>query len=453
MYHPKKYHIHFVGIGGIGMSAIAEILLLEGYKVSGSDISRTPLTERLSKAGATIFYDHKEHHIGDADVLVYSSAINSDNCEITFANNNNIPVIHRSEMLAEIVRQKYSIAITGSHGKTSTTAIVGEILSQADMNPGIIVGGILKNISTNAKSGNGNFVVLEADESDGSLLSLTPSIAIITNVDKEHMDHYGSIDKIHQAFLTFANLPPFYGATVLCADDPVLNSFIPKLKGKYLTYGIENSADIMAENIKQLTPFSMTFDLVYQKKIIDKIDLNLAGYHNVLNALASIVTGIVLDIPFDIQKKALKHIKGVQRRMDFKGERGNVIVMDDYAHHPTEIKATLKAIKDGWSDHNLCVLFQPHRYSRTKDLFNQFVNAFDLADQVVILPVYSAGESPIENINSEKLWQAMKTILSNRVSYAETFENAIEQVDIKQKTLLLTLGAGDIWKAGELFLC
>ncbi|KPA15577.1 UDP-N-acetylmuramate--L-alanine ligase [Candidatus Magnetomorum sp. HK-1] len=453
MFHPEKNHIHFVGIGGIGMSAIAEILMFEGYQVSGSDIRPTPLTERLTKSGATIFFTHEGHHVNDANVVVYSSAIDSDNCELTSAKANNIPVIHRAEMLAEIVRRRFSIAISGSHGKTSTTAIMGEILSHANMHPSIVIGGILKNISTNAKSGKGDYIVLEADESDGSLLNLYPSIAIITNVDQEHMDHYGSMENVYQAFLTFANRPPFYGATVICADDPVLRSFIPKLNARCLTYGIENSAHVMAKNIKQIAPFQMTFDLVYKNKIIDNIRLNLAGYHNVLNALASIAASIVLDIPFSIQKKALELTEGVQRRMDIKGEKGQVLVMDDYGHHPTEIIATLKAIKSGWPDRHLWVFFQPHRYSRTQDLFDQFASAFDLADRVILLPIYSAGESPIESISSEQLCKAMKKNLSNRVSFAENFEQAIEQIDSHQKILLLTLGAGDIWKAGDLFLC
>ncbi|MBF0450211.1 MAG: UDP-N-acetylmuramate--L-alanine ligase [Candidatus Magnetomorum sp.] len=452
MFHPKNYHIHFVGIGGIGMSAIAEILMIEGYQVSGSDIRSTPLTERLSKSGATIYYGHEAHHVKGADVLVYSTAVHSDNCEIASARTNHIPVIHRAQLLAEIVSRRFSIAVTGSHGKTSTTAIVGEILSQADLNPSIILGGILNKLSTNAKSGKGNFIVVEADESDGSLLNLYPSIAIITNVDHEHMDHYGTIEKVCQAFLTFANRPPFYGATVLCADDPVLRSFIPKMSGKCLTYGIENSADVMAKNIKQTAPSTMAFDLVYQNRDIEHIQLNLAGVHNVLNALASIAACRILDIPWSVQKKALTLVEGVQRRMDIRGKRDQVLVMDDYGHHPTEIIATLKAIKAGWPDRQLCVLFQPHRYTRTRDLFDDFANAFDLADQLVILPIYSAGEAPIENIDSQHLCQAMKKNLSNRVACAETFEQAIDLSVKNQKTLLLTLGAGDIRKAGDLFL-
>jgi UDP-N-acetylmuramate--alanine ligase len=452
MFDPKNFHIHFVGIGGIGMSAIAEILIAEGYHVSGSDIQPTLLTEQLSKAGATIFYGHNAHQIEGADVLVFSTAIRSNNCEIEAAKIINIPVVHRSQMLAEIVHRKFSIAVTGSHGKTSTTAIIGEILLQAGLYPGIVLGGILNKHETNAAPGKGKFIVVEADESDGSLLNLSPSIAVITNVDQEHMDHYGTMDKVHQAFFTFADKPPFYGATVLCVDDPVLRSFVPKISGQCITYGIEHSADFMAKNIKQQAPSAMTFDLIYKKELIDHITLNLAGYHNVLNALASIAVSHILDISWSVQKDALAELEGVQRRMDIRGNRGNVLVMDDYGHHPTEIVATLKAIKDGWPDRHLCVLFQPHRYSRTKDLFDNFTRSFDLADQLVILPIYSAGESPIENIDSQNLYQTMKDIGSNKVYYAETFQQAISLIEMHHKSLLLTLGAGDIRKAGDLFL-
>jgi len=452
MFHPDKYHIHFVGIGGIGMSAIAEILMASGYRISGSDIRPTPLTNHLSNSGAMIYYGHEAYHVNGADVLVYSSAIQPDNCEIKTAKQNNIPVIHRSQMLAEIVHRKFCIAVTGSHGKTTTTAIIGEILSQAGLNPGIILGGILNKQATNATPGKGNFIVVEADESDGSLLNIQPSIAVITNVDQEHMDHYGSMEKVHQAFLAFANKPPFYGATIICADDPVLRSFIPEINGKTITYGIKHSADFMAQNIKQIGHFTMSFDLVFRNKLIDNLYLNLAGNHNILNALASIAASYLFDIPWTAHKKGLSTIEGVQRRMDIRGQRDQVLVMDDYGHHPTEIVATLKAVKAGWPDRHLCVLFQPHRYTRTKDLFDKFTQSFDMADQIIILPVYSAGEAPIDNVDSQHLCQAMKNFVPNKVSYTETFEQAISQLKTNQKTLLLTLGAGDIRKAGDIFL-
>jgi len=452
MFNPKNYHIHFIGIGGIGMSAIAEILIHQGYSVSGSDIQSTALTQKLSQAGAIIYNTQASENIKHVNAVVYSSAIQADNCERIEAQKKQIPVIHRSEMLAEIMRSRFSIAVTGSHGKTTTTGIIGEILHRAQMNPTIVVGGIMKALSTNAQSGAGDYIVVEADESDGSLLNLYPSIAVITNIDQEHMDHYGSMEKIHQTFLTFANRSPFYGATVLCMDDPVLRSFVKKIDKKCVTYGIDHSADFMAENIEHAGPFQISFDLVHKNKFVDRIVLHMTGQHNVLNALASIATCSIIDIPWPTQKNTLGLIEGVQRRMDIRGQCQQVLVMDDYGHHPTEIIATLKAIKNSWPDYHLCVMFQPHRYSRTKDLYEQFTHAFYQADQLIILPIYSAGEPPEDTVSSELLTRDIQQNMPNRAVYVKSFDDAIQLVDKDRKTLLLTLGAGDIRKAGELFL-
>jgi len=452
MFYPKNYPIHFIGIGGIGMSAIAEILIAQGYPISGSDIRSTSLTRRLSQAGAKIFENHSPENVNNVRLVIYSSAIQSDNCEIVAAKSKKITIIHRSEMLSELMRSKFSIAVTGSHGKTTTTGIIGEILFQAKMNPTIVMGGILNTFATNACSGTGDFIVVEADESDASLLNLYPSIAIITNIDQEHMDHYGAIEKVHEAFFAFANRPPFYGATVLCVDDPVVASFENHIKNKCVTYGIKNHAQFMAQNIEETGPFQTSFDLVYENKTIDQFFLNMTGQHNILNSLAAIATCTLLDIPLHIQKQALSVIKGVQRRMEIRGKRDQVLVMDDYGHHPTEIVATIKAIKTGWPDYRLCVLFQPHRYTRTKDLFESFAQAFHQADQLILLPIYSAGESPIPNVSSKNLYQSIKSYLTQNVFYTETFEQAIDLIDTKQKQLMLTLGAGDIRLAGDLFL-
>jgi UDP-N-acetylmuramate--alanine ligase len=452
MFSPKNYPIHFIGIGGIGMSAIAEILIKQGYPISGSDIRSTPLTQRLSQAGATIFYKHSPDNVTHARAVVYSSAIHSDNCEIEAARNMHISVVHRSEMLSEIIRKKFSIAVTGSHGKTTTTGIIGEILHRANKHPTIVLGGILNSLSSNACSGTGDYIVVEADESDSSLLNLYPSIAIITNIDQEHMDHYGAIEKIHDAFFQFATRPPFYGASILCVDDPVVSSFENKIQGQCLTYGIDHSAQFMAQNIDEIGPFQTSFDLVVNNKTIDRFSLRMSGHHNILNALAAIATCSMLDIPWNIQKQALSLIEGVQRRMEIRGKRGQILVMDDYGHHPTEIMATLKAIKTGWPDYRLCVLFQPHRYTRTKDLFDSFSQAFHQADQLILLPIYSAGESPISDVSSKKLCQAIEKYLSHKVSYAKTFDQAIDLINTNQQQLVLTLGAGDIRQAGDLFL-
>jgi len=452
MFYPKKYPIHFTGIGGIGMSAIAEILITQGYPISGSDIRSTALTQRLCQAGATIYNNHSPDNVNNASVVVYSSAIQSDNCEIIAAKKQKIPIIHRSEMLSELMRNKFSIAVTGSHGKTTTTGIIGEILNHSKMDPTIVLGGILNSLSTNACSGSGDFIVVEADESDASLLNLYPSIAIITNIDQEHMDHYGAIEKVHEAFFQFASRPPFYGAAILCVDDPVVASFEKKIQRKCLSYGIKNQAQFMAQNIEESGPFQTAFDLVYENKTIDRFSLHMTGQHNILNSLAAIATCSMLDISWNIQKQALSLIKGVQRRMEVRGKRDEVLVMDDYGHHPTEIMATIKAVKTAWPEYKLCVLFQPHRYSRTKDLFERFTQAFHQADQLILLPVYSAGESPISDVNSKKLFQSVKKYLLHNVFYVDTFEEATHLIDTKQKQLLLTLGAGDIRLAGDLFL-
>ncbi|ETR72548.1 MAG: UDP-N-acetylmuramate--L-alanine ligase [Candidatus Magnetoglobus multicellularis str. Araruama] len=355
-------------------------------------------------------------------------------------------------MLSEIVRRRFSIAVTGAHGKTTTTGIIGEILHHANMNPTIVLGGIMNALSTNAQSGSGDYIVVEADESDASLLNLYPSIAIITNIDQEHMDHYGSMEKVQDAFLTFAKRPPFYGACILCVDDPVLRSFVPRINCNCLTYGIKQPALFMASNIEETGPFETSFDCVYKTKTIERFTLPMTGYHNVSNALAAIAACKMLDIPWHIQKNAFSKIAGVQRRMEIRGETGHVLVMDDYGHHPTEIIATLKAIKTGWPDYRLCVLFQPHRYSRTKDLFDRFTSAFKQADQLIVLPVYSAGETPIEGVNSQDLSLSIKKYQQGSIFYAETFAEAIGLIDTTKKTLLLTLGAGDIRNAGDLFL-
>jgi len=452
MFNPKNHPVHFIGIGGIGMSAIAEILLAQGYPVSGSDIHSTKLTQRLCQCGAKIYDKHSPENIHLAKTVVYSSAIHHDNCEIKAAKHKKIPIVHRSEMLSEIMRRKFSIAVTGSHGKTTTTGMIGEILHQAGMNPTIVMGGILNTLSSNAYSGNGDYIVVEADESDASLLNLYPTIAIITNIDQEHMDHYGSIEKVHEAFFQFANRPPFYGASILCVDDPVIATFEKKIQRQCLTYGIDHTAQLMAKNIEETGPFQTSFDLVFENKTIDRLSLRLNGQHNVLNALAAIAACTVLNIPKQIVRHALSEIQGVQRRMEIRGKRDQVLVIDDYGHHPTEIVATIKAIKTGWPEDRLCVLFQPHRYSRTQDLFDFFTQAFHQADQLILLPIYSAGETPIPEVNSKKLYQAIKKNLSHKVSYVDTFEEAIQKIDSNQKQLLLTLGAGDIRQAGDLFL-
>jgi UDP-N-acetylmuramate--alanine ligase len=445
----KKYHIHFVGIGGIGMSGIAELLLNLGYAVSGSDLKRSDITDRLQRLGGAIFKTHAAEHIEGADVVVVSSAIEPDNPEVQAAVQSSIPVIPRAEMLAELMRLKYSIAVAGAHGKTSTTSIVASVLAEGGLDPTVVIGGKLKSIGSNAVLGQGDFIVAEADESDGSFLKFSPTIAVVTNIDKEHLDFYADLDAIKAVFANFLDRIPFYGLAVLCLDNEPIQDLIPQLKKRYTTYGMSSQADFHIRDVTFGNQKS-AFNIYHRGEKLGHLNLNLPGIHNVYNATASIAVGVELNIAFDQIRSALETVEGVQRRLEIKGETNDVIVIDDYGHHPTEIKITLKAVAENWPDRRKVVVFQPHRYSRTQALFDEFTRAFYQSDVLVVMPIYAASEKKIEGVNSQNLCEGIKAHGHKEVIYADGFKAAhslLEQI-LQPRDVLLTLGAGDVWKVG-----
>jgi UDP-N-acetylmuramate--alanine ligase len=445
----KKYHIHFVGIGGIGMSGIAELLLNLGYKVSGSDMKRSDITDRLEHLGGTIFKEHAAEQIEGADVVVVSSAIEPDNPEVQAAGQSSIPVIPRAEMLAELMRLKYSIAVAGAHGKTSTTSIVASVLAQGGLDPTVVIGGKLKSIGSNAVLGQGDFIVAEADESDGSFLKFSPTIAVVTNIDNEHLDFYEDLDAIKDVFANFLDRIPFYGLAVLCLDNEPIQDLIPHLKKRYTTYGMSSQADFHIRDVAFGNQKS-SFNIYHHGEKLGHINLNLPGIHNVYNATASIAVGVELNIAFDQIKSALETVEGVQRRLEIKGETNGIIVIDDYGHHPTEIKITLKAVEENWPDRRKVVVFQPHRYSRTRALFDEFTRAFYQSDVLVVMPIYAASEKKIEGVNSQNLCEGIKAHGHKEVIYADGFKAAhsLLKQTLQPRDVLLTLGAGDVWKVG-----
>jgi UDP-N-acetylmuramate--alanine ligase len=445
----KKYHIHFVGIGGIGMSGIAELLLNLGYKVSGSDLQSSDITDRLKQLGGTIFEGHAAEQITGADVVVVSSAIDADNPEVEAAGQSSVPVIPRAEMLAELMRLKYSIAIAGAHGKTSTTSIVASVLAEGGLDPTVVIGGKLKSIGANALLGQGDFIVAEADESDGSFLKFSPTIAVITNIDKEHLDFYADLAAIKTVFLNFIDRIPFYGLAVLCLDNEPIQNLIPQIKKRYTTYGMSSQADFQIRDVAFGNQKSR-FSIYYRGKKMGSINLNLPGIHNVYNATASIAVGVELNIGFDQIKNALETVEGVQRRLEIKGETNGVTVIDDYGHHPTEIKVTLEAVEENWPDRRKVVVFQPHRYSRTQALFDEFTRAFYKSDVLVVMPIYAASEKKIEGVSAQKLCEEIKAHGHKEAVYADGFKTAVAHLKqtLQPGDVLLTLGAGDVWKVG-----
>lgn len=449
----KQYHIYFVGIGGIGMSGIAELLLNLGYIVSGSDIMMTDVTERLKSFGGTIYQEHRAENIKGADVVVISSAIRRENPEVKAALAASIPVIPRAEMLAELMRLKYSIAIAGAHGKTTTTSMVASVLGAGGLDPTVVIGGKLKSINTNAVLGQGDYIVAEADESDGSFLKFSPTIAVVTNIDLEHVDFYKNIETIKSVFLDFIDRVPFYGLAVLCLDNESIQEIIPKIKKRFTTYGLSAQADYQARDIV-FEGARSRFQVYRSEKLIGEIKLNLPGIHNVYNSLAAVAVGFELDIPFTQIKTALQTIEGVQRRLEIKGEACGVTVIDDYGHHPTEIKTTLEAVRKSWPNQRLIVLFQPHRYTRTQALFDEFTRAFYQSDVLVLLPIYPAGEDKIEGIDSHLLYEGIKQHGHKDVHCFDDLENAVDYVRrvLSSGDIVLTLGAGDIWKASGMLL-
>jgi len=435
------------------MSGIAELLLNLGYKVSGSDVKMSEITARLKQLGGTIVKGHAAGNIEGADVVVFSSAVDRDNPEIREAIQSSIPVIPRAEMLAELMRLKYSIAIAGAHGKTSTTSIVASVLAAGGLDPTVVIGGKLKSIGSNALLGQGDFIVAEADESDGSFLKFSPTIAVVTNIDKEHLDFYKDLDEIKAVFLSFLERIPFYGLAVLCLDNEPIQELIPRMKKRYTTYGMSSQADFQIRDV-ECEKRKSHFTIYHRGRKMGMIDLNLPGIHNVYNATASIAVGVELNIAFDRIKKALEAVEGVQRRMEIKGEANGITVIDDYGHHPTEIKVTLEAIEENWPDRRKVVVFQPHRYSRTRALFDEFTRAFYQSDVLLVMPIYAASEKKIKGVSSRNLCEGIKSHGHKEVIYASGFKAALSYLNqtLLPGDVLLTLGAGDVWKVGEMFL-
>ncbi len=447
----KRYqHIHFVGIGGIGMSGIAEILLNLGYKVSGSDQKRNETTERLERLGAKIVIGHHAESVEGVHVLVYSSAVSAGNVEVQTARQRQVPTIPRAEMLAELMRLKYGIAVAGTHGKTTTTSMVGAVLAEGRLDPTIVVGGRVTNLGSNARLGQGEFLVAEADESDGSFLKLAPTIAVVTTIDAEHLDHYGSLDAIRAAFLAFVNKVPFYGAVVLCLDQPNIQLLLPQVEKRIVTYGLESAADLVARHLT-LSGLTSRFEVYQRGSRLGECSLHVPGRHNVLNALAAIGVGLDLEIPFATIASALAGFAGVQRRFQIRGTAGGVTVIDDYGHHPAEIRATLAAAKAGF-DSRVVTVFQPHRYSRTLHLRQEFFTAFNQADVLVVMDIYPAGEAPIPGVSAADLAEGIRAHGHRNVAYlgsdrARVVDHVCEIS--RPGDLVLTLGAGDVSQLGS----
>lgn len=447
--------IHFVGIGGIGMSGIAEILIDQGFTVTGSDLQAGETTERLETLGAKIMKGHSAANIAaDTDAVVYSSAVQGDNAEIREAQKRKIPIIRRAEMLAEVMRLKYGVGIAGTHGKTTTTSMISLVLIEGGLDPTVIVGGKLSGLGgTNARLGHGEFIVVEADEFDRSFLSLTPTIAVLTTLDADHLDCYRDIEDIKKAFIQFASRVPFYGFIVLCLDETALQDIIPQFRTKKLiTYGLTPQADVQAVDIMH-NGNATRFTLVRGGNDLGAIALNIPGRHNVQNALAAITVGLELGVPFDKIKAGIEKFAGVYRRWEKKGEHRGILLYDDYAHHPTECRATLAGARAGWRRQRLVCVFQPHLYSRTRDFYEEFGKSFLLSDVLVVTDVYPAREDPIQGITGELIVNAAKQFGHKDVHYVPDKKDIPSYLAgiVKENDIVITMGAGDIWRYGEEF--
>jgi UDP-N-acetylmuramate--alanine ligase len=448
----KVKYIHFVGIGGIGMSGIAEVLLNLGYTISGSDLSQSDITQRLASLGARICSGHDASHLADADVVVTSTAVKEDNPEVLEAHRRNIPVIPRAEMLAELLKMKFSIAVSGSHGKTTTTSMIATVLASGGLDPTMVIGGKLASIGSNARLGDGEVIVAEADESDGSFLALSPSLAVITNIDLEHLDHYRNLEEIKDAFLKFANIVPFYGSTILCLDDENVKAILPEIKRKTITYGLAPPADYRASEIS-FSGSSSSYILHHKGDSCGAVTLNVPGLFNVYNSLAAIAVARELDMDFSAIKQGLTSFIGVQRRLEVKGKTNGITIVDDYGHHPTEIRETLKAAKQVYGN-KIIVVFQPHRYTRTKALFDEFLMAFPNADTLIVTDIYAASEAPIDGINARNLCDAIRNRGHKDVLFISNFNEIVNHLlsIAKPSDVIITQGAGNVWKVGEEYL-
>ena len=451
--HVKQ--VHFVGIGGIGMSGIAEVLCNLGFRVTGSDVKKSKNTARLEKLGAVVYEGHRAENVGEAHVVVRSTAIRDDNPEIHAAKSRTIPVIPRAEMLAELMTLKpYSVAIAGSHGKTTTTSMVATVLGHAGLDPTAIVGGVVGAFGSNARLGKSDWMVTEADESDRSFLMLNPTIAVVTNIDREHMDYYADMLDVLGCFRDFVNKVPFYGAAILCIDDPNVQAVIPSVKRRRITYGLSAQADVSAHYVKFDNNFGSTFEVWRGSDVLGEVSLPVPGRHNVYNALAAIAVALELGIEFEKVVAAFNDFSNADRRFQFKGEANGVTVVDDYGHHPTEVQATLAAAKYGSGLRRTVVLFQPHRYTRTGDLMEDFARSFNNADILFITDIYAASEEPIENVTAEILCDKIRQFGHKNVHYVGALEGAAEKVaaELKEEDLCITLGAGSVSRASDQIL-
>ncbi|PLX93795.1 MAG: UDP-N-acetylmuramate--L-alanine ligase [Desulfuromonas sp.] len=440
--------IHFVGIGGIGMSGIAEVLLNLGYQVTGSDLRESETTRRLIDHGGRLFFGHRAENVGAADVVVTSTAVKNDNPEVLEAHRRLIPVIPRAEMLAELMRMKYGIAVAGTHGKTTTTSMVATVLSHGGIDPTAVIGGRLDSLGSNAKLGQGKFLVAEADESDGSFLKLSPTIAVVTNVDVDHLDFYSDLDEIRATFVDFINKVPFFGVAVLCLDDSNIQGMIPLVKKRFLTYGFTTQADYYASEVEHQGDRT-SFTVYERQQRLGRLSFRMPGRHNVLNALAAVAVARELDLDFATIAEGFCDFGGVQRRFQVRHDADDMMVIDDYGHHPVEIRATLAAARAGW-EKRLLVVFQPHRYSRTRGLFDDFVTAFYQADHVVVMDVYAAGEEPIDGVSGESLAAGIAGHGHKDVRHLVSQDEVVAHLEktVRPGDMVITLGAGNVWQVG-----
>jgi UDP-N-acetylmuramate--alanine ligase len=445
----KIRRIHFVGIGGIGMSGIAEVLHNLGYLVSGSDSRESETTRRLASLGVRVAIGHQAENVGEADVVVRSSAVTQENVEVAAARQRLIPAIQRAEMLAELMRMKYGVAVAGTHGKTTTTSMVATVLARGGLDPTMVIGGRLNALGSNAKLGRGDFLVAEADESDGSFLKLSPTIAVVTTVDAEHLDYYRDLAQIQDAFVEFINKVPFYGLAVLCLDQENIQALLPRVEKRYLTYGLRTQADFLARDVS-FAGMTAECRVFWKGQSLGRLALKVPGLHNVYNALAAVAVGMDLDLSFEVIRDALSEFTGVDRRFQVRGEAGGVTVVDDYAHHPAEIQATLNAAKDGFGCRVIAV-FQPHRYSRTQALLAEFSTAFYQADRLFVTEIYPAGEAPIPGVSGRQIAEGVAGHGHRHVSYLAHKGDLAKAVldEVRSGDMVVTLGAGDIWRVGE----
>jgi UDP-N-acetylmuramate--alanine ligase len=448
----KARRLHFVGIGGSGMSGIAEVLVNLGYPVSGSDLSSNEATRRLKRLGARVHRGHRAEYVRDADVVIVSSAVKQDNPEIVEARRLEVPIIPRAEMLAELMRLKYSVAVAGAHGKTSTTGMIGEVLTEGGLDPTVVIGGRIGKLRSGAKLGRGEILVAEADESDGSFLRMKPTIAVVTNIDREHLDHYADLGAIQDAFVWFLSRVPFYGVAVACVDDPNVRAILPRIDRKKIGYGLSSEADISATDI-EVKGFESTYVARRGGEKLGRVRLLVPGRHSVYNSLAAVAVGLELDVPFRKIAAALATFRGADRRLQMKGRAHGALILDDYGHHPTEVVATLSAIREGFGARTV-VVFQPHRYTRTQALLEEFGRAFFLADQVIVTDVYAAGERPIEGVSGASVAQSLVRHGHPSVVYEPRLSEIAKRLrpSIATGDVVLTLGAGDVWKVGDALL-